>query len=77
MLTSRLRRLEDGGVITGQQCSQHPPRYEYMLTEARQALVPLLRSLRRWGQKYGASAYAAARRHRPRAAVAGGPCSAI
>src|SRR5258706_4325558 len=25
MLTARLRKLEDCGVITGQQCSQHPP----------------------------------------------------
>ena len=52
MLTARLRKLEDSGVITRQQYSEHPPRYDYMLTEAGQALVPVLRSLRRWGEKY-------------------------
>jgi DNA-binding HxlR family transcriptional regulator len=55
MLTARLRKLEDSGVITRQQYSEHPPRYDYMLTEAGQALVPVLRSLRRWGEKYAPS----------------------
>jgi len=39
--------LEDSGVITRQQYSEHPPRYDYMLTEAGPALGPVLRSLRR------------------------------
>jgi DNA-binding HxlR family transcriptional regulator len=52
MLTARLRKLEDSGVITREQYSEHPPRYDYTLTEAGQALVPVLRSLRRWGEKY-------------------------
>ena len=55
MLTARLRKLEDSGVITRQQYSEHPPRYDYLLTEAGQALVPILRSLRRWGEKYAPS----------------------
>lgn len=55
MLTARLRKLEDGGVITRQQYTEHPPRYDYMLTEAGQALVPVLRTLRRWGEKYAPS----------------------
>jgi DNA-binding HxlR family transcriptional regulator len=42
-------------VITRQQYSEHPPCYDYMLTEAGQALVPVLRSLRRWGEKYAPS----------------------
>ena len=55
MLTARLRKLEDSGVITRQQYSEHPPRYDYVLTEAGQALVPVLRSLRRWGEKYASN----------------------
>jgi DNA-binding HxlR family transcriptional regulator len=55
MLTARLRKLEESGVITRQQYSQHPPRYDYTLTEAGQALVPVLRSLRRWGERYAPS----------------------
>jgi DNA-binding HxlR family transcriptional regulator len=55
MLTARLRKLEDSGVITRQQYSEHPPRYDYTLTEAGQALVPVLRSLRQWGEKYAPS----------------------
>lgn len=52
MLTARLRKLEECGVITRQPYSEHPPRDEYVLTEAGQGLVPVLRGLRRWGQKY-------------------------
>jgi DNA-binding HxlR family transcriptional regulator len=55
MLTARLRKLEEIGVITRQQYSEHPPRYDYTLTEAGQALVPVLRSLRQWGEKYAPS----------------------
>jgi DNA-binding HxlR family transcriptional regulator len=55
MLTARLRKLEESGVITRQQYSEHPPRYDYTLTEAGLALVPVLRSLRQWGERYAPS----------------------
>jgi len=51
-LTARLRTLEDAGVITRRRYSAHPPRDEYLLTEAGRALVPVLRSLRKWGEQY-------------------------
>ncbi len=51
-LTARLRALEDAGVIARRQYSAHPPRDEYLLTGAGQALVPVLRSLRKWGEQY-------------------------
>jgi DNA-binding HxlR family transcriptional regulator len=57
MLTARLRKLEDSGVITRQRYSAHPPRYDYTLTEAGQALLPVLRGLRRWGEKYAPRRY--------------------
>jgi DNA-binding HxlR family transcriptional regulator len=52
MLTARLRKLEDSGVITREQYSAHPPRYDYTLTEVGRALIPVLRSLRRWGEEH-------------------------
>ena len=51
-LTARLRKLEDADVITRRQYSAHPPRDEYLLTDAGRALLPILRSLRSWGEQY-------------------------
>lgn len=52
MLTARLRKLEQVGIITRNEYSQHPPRYEYHLTEAGEALAPVLRDLREWGEQF-------------------------
>jgi DNA-binding HxlR family transcriptional regulator len=51
-LTLRLRRLEDAGIIARRRYSEHPPRDEYLLTEAGRALVPVLQGLRAWGERY-------------------------
>lgn len=51
-LAARLRALETGGIITRRQYSEHPPRYEYELTEAGQELRPVLTTLRSWGDKW-------------------------
>jgi DNA-binding HxlR family transcriptional regulator len=53
-LATRLRKLEDGGVIARRRYSEHPPRWEYLLTDAGEALVPALQALRRWGERYAA-----------------------
>jgi HxlR-like helix-turn-helix len=34
VLTARLRKLEQAGVIERRRYSKHPPRYEYLLTQA-------------------------------------------
>jgi DNA-binding HxlR family transcriptional regulator len=52
MLTARLRKLEEAAILTRSQYSEHPPRYDYQLTEAGRALVPVLRGLRRWGERF-------------------------
>lgn len=57
-LTVRLRKLEDAGVIDRRRYSAHPPRDEYTLTDAGEALGPVLRSLREWGERYAAPAVA-------------------
>jgi DNA-binding HxlR family transcriptional regulator len=52
-LATRLRELEEAGVITRRRYSEHPPRDEYVLTDAGKAIKPALRALRQWGEQYG------------------------
>jgi DNA-binding HxlR family transcriptional regulator len=51
-LTARLRKLEDAGIIERRRYSEHPPRDEYFLAEAGEAISPILRALRSWGERY-------------------------
>ena len=51
-LSARLRKLEDSGLITRRRYNERPPRDEYLLTDAGEALVPVLRSLREWGERH-------------------------
>ena len=53
-LAIRLRRLEEVGVISRRRYSEHPPRDEYLLTEAGEALLPVLGQLREWGERFAA-----------------------
>jgi DNA-binding HxlR family transcriptional regulator len=52
ILTSRLRRLETEGVLEKRLYQEHPPRYEYHLTEAGDELRPILLSLAQWGERW-------------------------
>jgi DNA-binding HxlR family transcriptional regulator len=52
LLADRLRKLEGAGVVERRQYSEHPPRYEYELTEAGQELRGVLTLLRAWGDKW-------------------------
>jgi DNA-binding HxlR family transcriptional regulator len=52
ILTNRLRRLVDGGVMAKEQYQARPPRYEYRLTPAGVALSPALVALIRWGEHH-------------------------
>ena len=51
-LATRLRELEEAGVIARRRYSEHPPRDEYVLTDAGNAIKPALRALRKWGDEY-------------------------
>ena len=51
-LTARLRSLEAAGVVERRQYSDHPPRYEYELTEAGRELRAVLTVLRGWGDRW-------------------------
>ena len=52
ILADRLRKLEAAGVIERRQYSEHPPRYEYVLTDAGRDLRPVILSLKHWGDTH-------------------------
>jgi len=52
ILTARLRRLEEQGVITRRAYNERPPRYEYVLTDAGKDLRPVIMSLKHWGDTH-------------------------
>jgi DNA-binding HxlR family transcriptional regulator len=51
-LTNQLRELESDGVIKRHVYAQVPPKVEYSLSERGQTLVPLLVSMKEWGEVY-------------------------
>jgi DNA-binding HxlR family transcriptional regulator len=52
ILTSRLRKLEEVGVLERRQYSDSPPRFEYHLTASGRALSPVIQALRQWGDDH-------------------------
>ena len=52
MLTDRLNRLVEHGVFERVLYREHPPRYEYRLTEQGRDLFTALNALRQWGDRY-------------------------
>ncbi len=52
ILTKRLARLVDAGILRKKMYQEHPPRYEYRLTEKGRDLVPILTALLAWGDKW-------------------------
>ncbi len=52
VLTARLKKLTDEGVLEKLPYSEHPPRHEYRLTEKGQALFPVIAALQRWGDDW-------------------------
>ena len=52
VLTARLRRLEEAGMLERRQYSERPPRFEYLPTEAAREFEPVLKALMKWGLKW-------------------------
>ena len=52
VLTDRLNRLVEEGILERVPYSKRPPRYEYRLTEKGRDLEPALTALRRWGDQF-------------------------
>ena len=51
-MTARLKTLVAAGVLERQPVSEHPPRFEYRLTQAGLDLYPVIVSLMQWGDRY-------------------------
>lgn len=65
LLSARLHRLEAVGVVERRRYSEHPPRDEYLLTQAGRDLLPVLAALKEWGDTYCRDGIATAEfRHR-------------
>lgn len=52
LLSTRLKRLEEDGVVRRVPYQDNPPRYEYSLTAKGLGLYPVLLSLAEWGAKW-------------------------
>jgi DNA-binding HxlR family transcriptional regulator len=52
ILAVRLRKLEEHGVLDREPYSDHPLRYKYRLTATGRALLPVLLTLKQWGQDH-------------------------
>jgi DNA-binding HxlR family transcriptional regulator len=52
ILSDRLRRLEECGVVTKVPYQLRPKRYEYQLTDKGRDLFPLLRALIEWAMRH-------------------------
>jgi DNA-binding HxlR family transcriptional regulator len=52
MVSARLKRLEADGLVDRHRYSEHPPRYEYRLTEKGQGFYPVMMALRVWGETW-------------------------
>ncbi|CQD15013.1 transcriptional regulator [Mycobacterium lentiflavum] len=51
-LRDRLSRLVDAGVLLKTPYSDHPPRSDYVLTDAGRDLQPVISALRTWGDRH-------------------------
>jgi DNA-binding HxlR family transcriptional regulator len=52
VLTDRLNRLVEEGLLEKRPYQENPPRYEYRLTEKALDLWPAMIALMRWGDRY-------------------------
>lgn len=52
ILSDRLKKLEQHGLVAKKIYQERPKRYDYCLTEKGKSLQPLLVLLRHWGQKH-------------------------
>ena len=52
VLTDRLNRLVEEGILERVQYSERPPRFEYRLTKTGRELNVALTALRQWGDRY-------------------------
>lgn len=51
LLSTRLKSLEEDGLVRSELYSDHPPRYSYSLTEKGKALEPVFNAIIIWGSE--------------------------
>lgn len=49
ILADRLKKLTANGLIEKREYQNNPPRFEYFLTEAGKGLIPVTKSIAKWG----------------------------
>jgi DNA-binding HxlR family transcriptional regulator len=54
VLNQRLARLVEAGVLIKVPYSDHPPRFDYKLTDKGRDLWPVITTMRQWGDKHAA-----------------------
>jgi DNA-binding HxlR family transcriptional regulator len=54
ILQQRLERLVEERVLTKSSYSEHPPRFDYRLTDKGRDLWPVINAMRQWGDHYAA-----------------------
>ena len=54
ILNQRLQGLVEAGIFEKVPYSEHPPRYDYRLTDKGHDLWPVLTAMRQWGDRYAA-----------------------
>lgn len=52
VLSQRLSRLVEEGLLARRQYEERPPRYEYVLTDKGRAFYPVLAAMFRWGNDW-------------------------
>jgi len=52
ILSARLKRLIEAGILKRRRYQAHPDRYEYLLTEKGRAFGPVVLALRTWGKRF-------------------------
>ncbi len=70
VLNQRLARLVSAGVLVKVPYSEHPPRFDYRLTDKGRDLWPVITAMRQWGDRHAAPDGAADAAH-PQALRAG------
>lgn len=51
MLTKQLRELEADGILERKIYAEIPPRVEYFVTDLGHSLMPIIRTMKKWGEE--------------------------
>jgi DNA-binding HxlR family transcriptional regulator len=52
ILSTRLKTMEENGLVRRSLYNERPPRLEYVLTDKGKSLGPIVKAMREWGNKH-------------------------